>query len=171
MPSIVAWRCYSCGASLTTQIPLDAKPVTDATQNKAHHVSARCGVCGALRVLVVSDVKDPFGTVVTDVSGKEAPPADGPRTRTMMARARSIPRRGPAPPAGGLRQAIRVAGTAARSGVCDQCGTRLTHFLGVEGAVDESANLAPFSCPRCGHEGTLRSLPGQRILSVATRVD
>src|SRR5262245_62151845 len=128
MPSIVAWRCYACGASLTTQIPLDAQPVTDATQNKAHHVSARCGVCGALRVLVVSDVKDPFGAVVTDVSGKEGRREEGPRTRAMVARARSIPRRGQAAPAGGLRQAIRFAYTAARSAVCDQCGARLTHF-------------------------------------------
>ena len=58
----------------------------------------------------------------------------------------------------------------ARSGVCERCQSKYTLAFTVEQVGDGYvSNLAPFTCPKCGHGGTIASPPGQRIISVAAK--
>src|SRR5438093_6482215 len=47
--------------------------------------------------------------------------------------------------------------TAARTGICEKCQARLTHLLTLHSwdDHDEPPPVAPFSCPNCGHAGTV----------------
>ena len=61
--------------------------------------------------------------------------------------------------------------TSARTDICQQCGAKLTHLLTVHQLDDHDGppSLAPYSCPSCGHAGTVAGQPGRRIVSVDTR--
>jgi hypothetical protein len=59
---------------------------------------------------------------------------------------------------------------SARTGTCEMCGAKLTHIIRLERINgDELPNVAPFSCPLCGHVGTLAGQAGQRIVNVDTK--
>jgi len=60
--------------------------------------------------------------------------------------------------------------TAARTGICEKCQASLTYVLSLQALPDGAANPAPYSCPKCGHAGTLKAQPGQRIVRVETRL-
>jgi len=58
----------------------------------------------------------------------------------------------------------------ARSGVCERCHAKYTLVITVEHVVDVTpTNLAPFACPKCGHNGAVTAQPGQRIVKVETK--
>jgi hypothetical protein len=61
--------------------------------------------------------------------------------------------------------------TTASTGVCQWCQAKLTHVLTVDvlDSQDEPPNRAPFSCPQCGHAGTVAVLAGRRIVRIDTR--
>ena len=61
--------------------------------------------------------------------------------------------------------------TSARTGICDKCGAKHTHVLTVQvlDNQDEHPNTVPFSCPQCGHAGTVAVQPGRRIVRVDTK--
>ena len=61
--------------------------------------------------------------------------------------------------------------TAARTGICEKCQARLTHLLTLHSwdDQDEPPPVAPFSCPNCGHAGTVAVQTGRRIVRVDTK--
>ena len=60
--------------------------------------------------------------------------------------------------------------TAARTGICEKCRASLTYVLSLQALTNGAPNRAPYSCPKCGHAGTLEAQPGHEILRVETRV-
>jgi hypothetical protein len=60
--------------------------------------------------------------------------------------------------------------TAARTGICVKCRALLTYVLFLQALTGDRANPAPYSCPKCGHGGTLDAQPGQRIIRVETKL-
>ena len=60
--------------------------------------------------------------------------------------------------------------TAARTGICEKCQASHTYVLSVQALGDGAANRAPYSCPKCGHVGTLEGRPGQQIVRVKTKL-
>jgi len=56
----------------------------------------------------------------------------------------------------------------ARSRVCERCHGKYTLVLTVEyRGDDKTVNLAPVTCPKCGHQSMVTTTPGQRIVNVA----
>ena len=62
--------------------------------------------------------------------------------------------------------------TAVRTGMCDKCHASVVHILTLEPLTDSKGEVstAPFSCPKCGHAGTLPSNAGERIVKVETKL-
>jgi RNase P subunit RPR2 len=62
--------------------------------------------------------------------------------------------------------------TAARTGTCEKCRASLTYVLSLQALteVKQGANRVPYSCPSCGHSGTLEAMPGHWIMRVETRL-
>ena len=61
--------------------------------------------------------------------------------------------------------------TTANTDVCQWCQAKLTHVLTlhVMDDLDEPPNRAPFSCPQCGHVGSVAVQIGRRIVRVDTK--
>ena len=58
----------------------------------------------------------------------------------------------------------------ARSGVCERCHAKYTLVITLEQVGDIAVtNLAPFTCPKCGHCGSVTAQAGQRIVKVETK--
>ena len=61
--------------------------------------------------------------------------------------------------------------TTARTGTCEKRGAKLIHILTLQDIDgDEPPNIAPFSCPKCAHCGTLATQIGRRIVGVQTKL-
>ncbi len=60
--------------------------------------------------------------------------------------------------------------TTASTDVCQWCQAKLTHVLiQVLDDHDEPPSRAAFSCPQCGHAGSIAVQTGRRIVRVDTK--
>ncbi len=58
----------------------------------------------------------------------------------------------------------------ARSGVCEGCQAKYTLVLTIEHAgKGRVGNVAPFTCPKCNHGGTVTAEAGERIVKVEVK--
>jgi|RhiMetdeSRZDD1v2_1073273.scaffolds.fasta_scaffold72810_5 hypothetical protein len=59
---------------------------------------------------------------------------------------------------------------AARSGLCDGCQAKYTIVFTIEDlGGNHVGNATPFTCPKCGHGGTVTADHGRRIVRVEVR--
>ena len=68
---------------------------------------------------------------------------------------------------------VRMPNTTmtATTDTCHACQVKLTHVLTLH-VLDnhnEPPTIAPFSCPECGHAGTVAAQTGRRIVRVDTK--
>jgi len=54
--------------------------------------------------------------------------------------------------------------------VCERCHAKYTLLITLEQVGDVGVtNLAPFTCPKCGHSSSVTAQVGQRIVKLETK--